>query len=182
MPLLQARSEPFADRQSDLPQSLPPEDRNGQADIRDACSSFRSEGTVLSSGGGKHMQETWLLLEYCDKGSLQVGGIQSAGYSSFDGYSSKLLLANRDPGRRMCDLSKFCCRKGRFLLSEKVILSRVVASSRDLDLKRGQLRFSVCSCAGYASLCSGRQACALYCMPLCRHEECAVSHMLWTAS
>lgn len=67
------RSEPFADRQSDLPQSLPPEDRNGQADFRDGCSSFRSEGTVLSCGGGKHMQETWLLLEYCDKGSLQVG-------------------------------------------------------------------------------------------------------------
>ncbi|KAL3138629.1 hypothetical protein ABBQ32_006391 [Trebouxia sp. C0010 RCD-2024] len=67
------RSEPFADRQSDLPQSLPPEDRNGQADFRDGCSSFRSEGTVLSCGGGKHMQETWLLLEYCDKGSLQDG-------------------------------------------------------------------------------------------------------------
>ena len=68
---LQVRSEPFADRQSNLPQSLPPDDTKGLADFRDGCSSFRSEATVMSTSG-KHMQETWLLLEFCDKGSLQV--------------------------------------------------------------------------------------------------------------
>lgn len=69
--LLQVRSEPFPDRQSNLPQSLPPDDTKGLTDFRDGCSSFRSEATVMSTSG-KHMQETWLLLEYCDKGSLQV--------------------------------------------------------------------------------------------------------------
>ena len=69
--IVQIRSEPFAGRQSTLPQSLPPDDRKSLADFRDGCSSFRSEAKVMSTSG-KHMQETWLLLEYCDKGSLQV--------------------------------------------------------------------------------------------------------------
>ena len=67
----QVRSEPFADRQSDLPQSLPPDHRGSLASLTDGYSSFHSEQTVLNTGG-KHMQETWLILEYCDKGSLQV--------------------------------------------------------------------------------------------------------------
>ena len=86
LPIVQVRSEPFADRQSNLPQSLPPDAGKGLTDFRDGCSSFRSEATVASTSG-KHMQETWLLLEYCDKGSLQVSHMSfsqgSAGGNTF---------------------------------------------------------------------------------------------------
>lgn len=66
----QVRSEPFADRLSTLPGSLPPSNHDTLADIREDCS-VRSESALRSTG--KHMLETWLLLEYCDKGSLQDG-------------------------------------------------------------------------------------------------------------
>lgn len=67
---LQVRNEPYPDRQSDFPGSLPPSQRETLANTKDDCS-FHSESAALANGG-KHMLETWLLLEYCDKGSLQV--------------------------------------------------------------------------------------------------------------
>lgn len=66
---VQVRSEPFADRQSDLPGSLPPSQHGTLTEVLEE-SSVHSESALTTRG--KLMLETWLLLEYCDKGSLQV--------------------------------------------------------------------------------------------------------------
>ena len=69
---LQVHEEPFADRQSTLPSSLPPSETMGNLVPIRGTRSFQSEKSMQRA---KHMQETWLLLEYCDKGSLQVSVI-----------------------------------------------------------------------------------------------------------
>ena len=66
---LQVHEEPFAERQSTLPSSLPPSETMGNLVPIRETRSFQSERSMQRA---RHMQETWLLLEYCDKGSLQV--------------------------------------------------------------------------------------------------------------
>lgn len=65
--VVQVHEEPYAERRGNLPSSLPTAGGSGgQMAVR------QTRSFQLERQRAKHMQETWLLLEYCDKGSLQV--------------------------------------------------------------------------------------------------------------